>query len=177
MRSLPGHSRAAVRLVTCASVLLLFTSSAMADAGDRPVVQLRSEPVPRCLQGVQDDASRMGISLQIVQASTPEGTLVDSANAWWRQHPVDILVWIDGPEGHLISRWQSYRRARRTVQTAIRTGNWPCGLENPLRQLLMRQQHHRQTLLAIVAAGAAVWLPALWVLARVRRQSSAQNST
>jgi hypothetical protein len=177
MRLPSGHIRAAVRLATCASVLLLHSSSAFSDAGDRPAMPLFSEPVPRCLLDVQDEAGRMGISLQVVQASTPGGTVVDSADAWWHEHPTDILVWIDGPEGHLISRWQSYRRARRTIQQATRADHWPCSLENPLRELLGSQRQHRLILLAIAAAGAAVWIPALWMMARFRRGRNGQNST
>lgn len=177
MRLPSGHIRAAVRVATCVSVLLLHSSSAIADAGDRPAMPLISEPVPRCLVDVQDEAGRMGISLQVVQASTPEGTVVDSADAWWHEHPVDILVWIDGPEGHLISRWQSYRRARRTIQQATGADNWPCSLEIPLGDLLRRQRQQRLVLLAIAAVGAAVWVPALCMLAGFRRRRTAQNST
>jgi hypothetical protein len=171
------HIRAAVRVVTCGIVLLWCSSQAMSDAGDRPAVHFLAEPVPVCLLEVQQEAERMGISMQIVQASSPNGTLVDSAAAWWHEHPVDVLVWLDGNDGHLVSRWQSYRRARQTILGAKSSGNWPCSLANPLRSLLAGQHRHRLVLLAIAGAAAMVFVPAMWQLAGFRRRRGRQNST
>lgn len=171
------HIRAAARVVVCGIVLLWGSSQAISDAGDRPALPLLAEPVPRCLLDVQQEAEQMGISLQVVQVSTPEGTLVDSAAAWWRAHPVDVLVWLDGDDGHLVSRWQSYRRARRTILAASAAADWPCSLADPLRELLGKQRQHRLVLLLIAGAGFAVCVPAMWWVAGYRRRRAGQNST
>lgn len=164
-------------MVVCGIVLLWGSSPAISDADDRPALLLRAEPVPRCLLEVQQEAEQLGISLQVMQVSTPGGTLVDSAAAWWRAHPVDVLVWLDGDDGHLVSRWQSYRRARRTVLAASVAPDWPCSLADPLRALLDKQRQHRLVLLLIAGAGVAVFVPAMWWVAGYRRRKGGQNST
>jgi hypothetical protein len=169
--------RAAARVVVCGIVLLWGSSQAFPDAGDRPALPLRAEAVPRCLVEVQQEAEQLGISLQVVQVSTPNGRLVDSAAAWWREHPVDVLVWLDGHDGHLVSRWQSYRRARRTMLAASQAADWPCSLVDPLRELLGKQRQHRLLLLAIAGAGLAICAPAMWFVAGFRRRRAVQNST